>query len=89
LTGTNTSVGEIVVQDGIQLFMIAANNGGTNQVWQYSNTPGNWTALTGLNTQVSSISVSADNRLHMVAANNGGAFQEWIYNGTPGNWTAV
>lgn len=89
LTGTITNPSEMVVQDGIEVYMRAANNGGPNRVWQYHDTPGNWTALTGLNTNVKSIRVSADNRLYMTAANDGGPFQDWIYNGTPLDWTVV
>jgi hypothetical protein len=88
LTGSNTAVSQILVQDGNQLYMVAANGNGPKQVWQYS-TPGNWTALTGLNTSVKSASIAKDNTLHMVAANNGGPIDNWIYDGTPGNWSIV
>jgi hypothetical protein len=88
LTGSNTAVGQILVQDGNQLYMVAANGNGPMQVWQYS-APGNWTALTGSNTSVKSASIAKDNTRHMVAANNGGPIDNWIYDGTPCNWSIV
>jgi hypothetical protein len=89
LTGTNTQAYQILVQDGSELFMAAANDSGPVQMWQYS-TPYDWTALTGPNTIVQSASVSADNRLYMVASNDGGhRYDNWIYNGTPDSWSVV
>ena len=88
LTGTNTAVSQILVQDGSQLFIVAANGSGPVQVWQYS-APGNWTALTGTNTSVKSASVGADNSLNMVASNGGGKAEKWVYDGKPGSWSLV
>lgn len=88
LTGSNTVSSQILVQDGSELYMLAANDGGPLQVWQY-NTPGNWTALTGTNTSIKSVSVATDNTLHMVASNSGGPIQDWVYSGTPGDWNVV
>jgi len=88
LTVTNAQAFQILVQDGNQLFMVAAEGSGPVQVWQYS-TPGDWTALTGTNTSVKSASVGTDNSLHMVASNNGGKADNWIYDGTPGSWSIV
>jgi hypothetical protein len=88
LTGSNTATGQILVQDGSELYMLAANDNGPFQVWQY-NTPGNWTALTGTNTTIKSVSVATDNTLHMVASNDGGPIQNWVYSGTPGDWNIV
>lgn len=85
LTGTNTYAAEIVVQDGSELYMLAANNGGPFQMWQYS-TPGNWTSLTDLNTTIKSASVDTSNRLHITASIDGGAMQDWVYGGTPFDW---
>jgi hypothetical protein len=88
LTGSNTAASQILVQDGSELYMLAENDGGPLQVWQY-NTPGNWTALTGTNTSIKSVSVATDNTLHMVASNSGGPIQNWVYSGTPGDWNVV
>jgi hypothetical protein len=86
LVGSNTYVAEFVVQDGSELYMLAANNGGAYQIWQYS-TPGNWTALTNAATTViKSASVDTANNLHMVASISGGAMSDWVYGGTPLKW---
>jgi hypothetical protein len=87
LTGTNLKPSQIVVQDGIELYMMAANNGGNEQVWQYKGTPNDWVALTPANTNVFSISVGTNNRLYMIATDGEGAYVNWIYNGTPNSWT--
>lgn len=85
LTGTNTYVAEILVQDGSELYMLASNNLAPFQMWQYS-TPGHWTSLTDLNTTIKSASVDTSNRLHIMASIDGGPMQDWIYGGTPLDW---
>jgi hypothetical protein len=86
LTGTNTATSQILVQDGSELYMVAANTGTPAQVWQYSS-PGNWTVLTGTNTNIKSVSVTTDNHLQMVASDTGGPTQTYVYSGTPDNWS--
>jgi hypothetical protein len=88
LTGTNTAAAQILVQDGNQLFMVAANTGEVAKIWQYS-TPGDWTALTDSNMNVQSASVGTNNSLYMVASKGGGQTNNWLYNGTPGDWSMV
>ena len=71
--------------------MLAANDSGPLQMWQY-NTPNHWTDITtgsGLKPSNLSASVSADNRLFVVASKLGGPYYTWIYNGTPGSWSQV
>jgi hypothetical protein len=88
LTGSNTNVESIAAGPGTALYLLAANNGGPNQVWQYNGTTYDWTALTGTNTDAAWINV-ADNRLFMLAANDGGPSHIWEYDGIPGLWTVV
>ena len=52
LTGANTRVSALVSAKG-RVYMLAANNGGVNQVWKYSGSGTNWTPVTGTNTVVS------------------------------------
>jgi hypothetical protein len=85
LTGSNTRITSFVAS-ARGLFMVA-NNGGPNQVWQYTGTPGIWTPITGENTNVASIRV-VHGRLLMVA-NNGSHNHLWEYTGTPGIWNVV
>jgi hypothetical protein len=87
LTGTNTAIEDVVVQDGVEVFIQASVNGGQNTVYEYSGAPGVWTALTGSNTNVEAIAIDGSDRLSMGATNVGGSFQEWAYTGTPFDWT--
>lgn len=85
ITGTNTHVSQIVTS-GRNLYMLA-NNGGKNQVWQWTFAGSNWIPITGLNTNVSALA-SGEGGLFMLG-NNGGKDLVWQYNGTGANWTPV
>jgi hypothetical protein len=64
-----------------------ATSGGRSQVWQYTGSGTNWTAITGTNTSVAWITASGQ---HVYAeANNGGSNQLWRYGGSGTNWTAI
>jgi len=52
-----------------QLYMLAANNLGSKQVWQYSGSGTNWTPVTGSNTTVKSIATANDS-LYTIANNH-------------------
>jgi hypothetical protein len=85
VTGTNTDVSQIAASSS-GLYMMG-NNGGADQVWQYTGSGDVWTPVTGGNTTVTEIA-STGSELYMLA-NNGGADQVWQYlrNGT--NWAPV
>jgi hypothetical protein len=95
LTGINTIVDQLVVQDGIE-FYINGNNGNGYQVWEFegiaaqgTNTTYGWVALTQPGTyQVypGSIFLSATDVLDMNAAMNGGPEKTYHYNGSPNSW---
>ncbi len=67
ITGSSTSALQVIAPTvsppcatgygvvGSGLFQVASNNGGPPQVWQYSGSGTNWTALTGTNTTVNAI----------------------------------
>jgi len=81
-TGNNT----YTLMDGA-LYMLAANKGQPNKVWQYTGSGTNWTAVTGPNTTVSSIA-AAGGGMYMVAYNNLG-HQVWQYSGFLSSWSAL
>lgn len=78
---------QILVQDGSELFIAAANDKGIVQIWQYKDV-GDWTVVTPSKMNPQSASVGTDNRLYVVAYDNSGS-HTWIYGGTPGNWSIV
>jgi hypothetical protein len=85
VTGTNTHVSQIAAA-GNALYMLA-NNGGANQVWEYSGSGTDWgQPITG-GTNVSNI-VAAGDGLYMLG-DNGLGNQVWKYNGFGQNWTPV
>src|SRR6185312_16638615 len=88
LTGTNTFAAQLAVKGGgsTQTPYMLANNGGVNQVWQYSGSGTNWTLITGTNTTVSRIAATFS-AVYMLA-HNAGANQVWQYSGSGTNWTA-
>jgi hypothetical protein len=94
LTGTNTVINELLVQDGIEVYM-NGNNGSGYQVWDFqgiaalgTNTTYGWTALTQPdNYQVEEIFLSASDVLDMNAAMNGGPVKTYHYNGRPNTWS--
>jgi len=89
LTGTNTFAAQLAVKGGgsTQTPYMLANNGGVNQVWQYSGSGTNWTPITGTNTTVSRIAATFS-AVYMLA-HNAGANQVWQYSGSGTNWTPV
>ncbi len=87
LTSSDMAVAQILVQDGAQLYIVAAKgNNGPFQVLQYT-APGNFTDLTTTDTNVKSASIGTDNSVNMVATTSGGKAQNYVYNGKPGDWT--
>jgi hypothetical protein len=86
VTGTNTDVSQIAAASSSGLYMLG-NNGGADQVWQYSGSGSVWTPVTGGNTTVKEIA-STGSELYMLA-NNGRADQVWHYLGNGTNWAPV
>jgi hypothetical protein len=81
LTGTNTVVEQLLVQDGSELYIED-----THGVRQYR-AAYDWQALTDSNTNVLSVSISSGNHLTMYASIDGGPLLHWVYTGTPYEWT--
>ncbi len=85
ITGTNTHVSQIVTS-GFGLYMLA-NNGGKNQVWEYTGNGTVWVPITGTATTVTSLASSGQG-LFMLA-NNGGKNQVWQFSAFSTIWTPV
>ncbi|HLJ95235.1 MAG TPA: hypothetical protein VKU02_18805 [Gemmataceae bacterium] len=92
VTGTNTNITQIAAAgDGPSLdnsMFILANNGGPNQVWEYSGFGTDWTPVTTTNMDVQEM-YTPGNLLYLFASNNGLPSQVWEYSGTGTSWTAV
>jgi hypothetical protein len=78
---------QLLVQDGGELFIAAADDKGIVQIWQYKALD-DWTVVTPSDMYPQSASVGPDNRLYAVAYDNSGQ-HTWIYKGTPGDWSKV
>jgi hypothetical protein len=86
-TYTQGFTDQILVQDGSELFIAAANDKGIVQIWQYK-AVNDWTVVTPSKMNPQSASVGTDNRLYAIAYNDSGR-HTWIYSGTPGTWSIV
>jgi hypothetical protein len=91
LTGANTvlsaSAAPLLVQDGIELFMLA-NNGAGNRVWEFQSALAGWLPLTSTATYaVNTIDVSNSDVLQMYASQNGGPWRFFNYGGSANTWS--
>ena len=70
-------------QTSTDVYMVAQHDNDRPQVWQYSGSGTDWTAITGTNTKISD-AAETGNRLAMLAS-NGGPDQVWLRSGTTWN----
>ena len=112
ITGSNTFASQIVAPTtgapcqstykvvGGGLFALMSNDGNPAQVWQYSGSGSNWTALTGTNTDVSAFTAittgqcsnnvaTSTTSVYMMAANSAAQNQVWEWSGSGQNWNAI
>ena len=88
MTGTNTSYVQSLVQDGIDLFMVASNGGG-NQVWEFQgigaqvNSTWGWSALTSPGSFNPQRLALFSDQLSMF---NGSDNYWYTYVGSPNSW---
>jgi hypothetical protein len=89
VTGANTKATGLAAAGG-NLFMLAANNGATNQIaYEYTGSGTNWTPLNGSAMNATAL-VSAGGQVYLLGTNsNHSTGTVWQYDGSPTSWTVV
>jgi hypothetical protein len=85
ITGTNTNASQLVSAGGI-VYMVAANQGGTAQVWSYTGSGSNWQQIT--NSPYVGRIVTVGGQIY-IRASNGGNWEAYQYNGYGTSWAQM